>query len=175
MAGKTWNTGDVLTAADMNEWGGGSTGMKYVSKPSDTSKTSNTTLANDPDLTLAVDANKSYHLELLINAYAGGGAGNIKTQLNVPASAVLYGGVWGAPVGGGFGGNGYDNAAQGIPSVGAVTHWGLTVADLPILWIGILVVAGTAGNVVLQWAQDTSSATSTIVRAGSWMLIRRVS
>jgi hypothetical protein len=39
---------------------------------------------------------------------------------------------------------------------------------------GTVTVGTTAGNLVLQWAQNTSSTTPTIVIAGSWLRVTRV-
>src|SRR5215470_15294427 len=103
---KVFNVGDVLAAADVNEY---LTHTKYASKPADTNRASTTTLANDPDLTLAVDANKSYRLELIANYYNGGGStGNIKVNLTVPASAVFYGADFGFNTSSAYSTSGWD-------------------------------------------------------------------
>jgi hypothetical protein len=39
---------------------------------------------------------------------------------------------------------------------------------------GLLVVGGTAGTVKLQWAQNTSNVTATILKSGSFLVLRRV-
>lgn len=38
----------------------------------------------------------------------------------------------------------------------------------------VVVTAGTAGNFKLQWAQNTSNATATVMKAGSILLAHRV-
>jgi hypothetical protein len=169
---KVFNVGDVLAAADVNEY---LVNTKFAFKPADTPRTSNTTLTADPDLTLAVDASKTYLLETVVNFYNGGGTtGNIQYSFSLPASAHLYGGTWGRDgTTGDTASASYDQAAQAFPALGAAT-WSAAVFDQPILIHAVLVTGASAGSITLNWAQDASSGTATTVREGSFMFLRRV-
>src|SRR5215469_16636505 len=88
MAMRVFNPGDVLAASDVNEY---LVNTKYVIKPADTSRASNTTLSADPDLTIAVDANKSYYLNATVMFTAVNGTGDLKWAFTVPAGTVFSG------------------------------------------------------------------------------------
>lgn len=167
--GKVWSVGDVLTAADLNAWAVPLTAIKA----SDTSRTSTTTIADDPDLVIAVAANASYRFWAYIN-YQGAatGSGDLKWSFSVPASAtgryqslsvntagtlspLLIGPTWTMASVNSAGTNGASNA-------------------MSLTMHGTLVVAGTAGSVTFRWAQNTSSGTSTSVLAQSAMSLDRI-
>lgn len=162
MAIKVWSPGDVLTASDMNSW----TIPLVAIKPSDTSRTSTTSVTADPDLVVAVAANSSYWFQCYLN-YEGAatGTGDLKWNFTVPAGAtlryqsvsvntsgtlspLLIGPTWTGASTNSAGTNGSGNA-------------------MSLVMTGTLVVAGTAGNCTLNWAQVTSSGTSTIVHTQS--------
>src|SRR5262249_54870488 len=88
MALKVFNPGDVLAAADVNEY---LVNTKYAAKAADTSRASTTTLTNDPDLTVAVDASKSYELAMTLVYTATPSTGDLKYAFTVPAGAVFTG------------------------------------------------------------------------------------
>lgn len=168
MAMKVFNVGDVLGAADVNEY---LVNTRFAVKPSDTSRNTTTTFANDPDLTVAVDANKSYALEMFLNYTAQAGQ-DLKYTFSVPASASLNGGVNGLFVASTtFALQPYDST---FTVTSTVSLLGQTVFDTSARISGILATAGTAGSITLRWAQNTSGGNNTIVRAGSYMLLRRV-
>lgn len=166
---KAWNVGDVLTAADLDSWSVPNTAVKAV----DTSRTSNTTLANDPELTLSVAANVVYRFWCYLN-YEGGtqGASDIKWSFTVPAGATLRyqmiavntaGSLSPLLIGPTFTATSTNSAATNGAGnlMAAVMH-------------GTLDTAGTAGTFVIQWAQNTSSGTSTILHAQSAMTLDRI-
>jgi hypothetical protein len=163
----TWAVGQVLASSDVNQWF-----VPFaVVKPGDTSRASNTAVASDPDLTIpGLLANASYEFYCYLN-YEGGtqGASDIQWTWAVPASATLRYGLESV------------NTA-GAVTVG-VTHAGADVPSartngagnlLAIYMSGTLVLAGTGGAITLQWAQNTSSATATIVHAQSLLRLRRL-
>lgn len=168
MAVPTWVTGQVLTASDVNLW----FVPLVVTKASDTSRTSNTTLAADPELVLAIAANALYDFSCYIN-YEGAatGAGDLKWNFTVPAGAtlryqsvsvntvgtlspLLIGPTWTGSSTNSAGTNGAGNA-------------------MSLVMTGQLDTAGTSGSITLQWAQNASSATSTIVHTQSQLRLQR--
>lgn len=169
MAVKSWSPGDVLTAADMNSW----TVPVPAIKPSDTSRTSTTSLTADPDLACAVVANASYRFWCYLN-YEGAatGTGDLKWNFTVPAGAtlryqsisintagtlspLLIGPTWTGSSTNSAGTNGSGNA-------------------MSLMMHGTLVVAGSAGSCTLNWAQNTSSGTSTIVHSQSALILDHI-
>jgi hypothetical protein len=168
MALKVFNPGDILAAADVMEY---LENTRLAIKPGDTNKVSNATLSNDPDLTVTADANKSYWMEALI-IFQSATAANLQTKFTVPASSNFYGAALGAGVGASTSAmNGLDIANP----VTTVLHWaGFAAFEVAVRYTGILATAGTGGPVTLQWAQDTSQATTTAVRQGSSLFLRRV-
>lgn len=172
MAMKVFSVGDVLAASDVNEY---LVNTKYVEKPpspgGDTSRASNTTLTNDPDLSLAVDANKKYEVAVRLQ-YLATNTPNLKISFTVPGSTTFAGEIIAIGTGGSVT---TINAIDAGNPVTATYHIaGVSPFDGAIKVSGILTTAGTGGNFTLQWAQDTSSAATTIIRGGSSMLLRRV-
>jgi hypothetical protein len=166
MAVPTFTVGQVLTAALVNQW----LASRAAVKGSNTSRSSTTTLADDPHLTLAVDANCIYVLELGL-LYDGATAGDLATGLTGPAgfsSSIILAGLTPSAAG-----NSDDvmsattGAAANVGALGAGTLAGALIK-------GTVTTAGTAGNLTLQWAQVSSSGTATILHSGSWMTLDRI-
>jgi hypothetical protein len=169
MAAPVWATNDVPTATDFNVW---LTNIITAIKGSDESLISNTTLQDDNDLSVTVAANSVYELSYMI-IYEAGTVGDIKFRWVGPASATLQ-----------FAANRLLVTAAGVnddtvssdPINTVVTAGGQGSGfTLAIEGKGLLRVAGTAGTFKLQWAQDTSSSGATIVKADSFMVLRRIS
>jgi len=138
-----------------------------VVKPSDESLPSSTAMQNDNDLVTNVQVSTDY-IFLCWILYEGftGGSGDIKWQWTLPAGASLAYQAF------------YENLTPTL--AGAATFTAATVGqaqsngagnDRGIFMFGSLTVGVTAGNIQLQWAQNTSSATPTIVHTGSVLLL----
>jgi hypothetical protein len=170
MAAPVWLTDDVPSATDFNEW---LTNIHFARKTGSTSRTSTTTLADDPDLQLAVLANAIYEFHGCYR-YDGDAAGDIKIAHLGPTSATMS----------------YHTVAQTVTAA-AVTDIGTSSAldittgypfgcrgagaEFILDFHGLLVVAGTAGTFKLQFAQNTSNVVATRLLANSFMTLRRVS
>lgn len=151
----------------------------FAYKASNETVTASTTYQADNDLTVAVRANTIYTVEFFGIA-TGEDAGDFKFRFTYPTSAALSGGTLAmfASIGGGtdFAGSGYwraytnDSSSPssdlfaGIPDTNSTS----------ILYKGLLVVAGTAGNLALEWAQNVSDATGTTLQIGSYLRLVRV-
>jgi|SRR5215469_7841692 len=166
MTVKQWNVGDVLAAADMNLW----TVPIVVIKPSDTARNNTTTMTNDPDLVLPVAASSTYHINGLI-LYDGptAGASDLKSTFTIPAGASGMYFALRQGLGGGFAGNQSNNWTDTVTSNTIAVG---TIMNLSVK--GILVVGGTAGNLTLQWAQNTANATNTHIKAQSFLTAQRI-
>ena len=164
MAIPTFASGDVLTAADCNNY--------FVPlaaiKTSDESVSSSTTLQNDDELVLTPAVSVSYYFQCFIY-FQGGTAGDIKWQWGVPTSAFIrYQAVF-TGTGGGFGANSVYTASD-IPAAqcdGAGVDNGLNM-------MGTLVMGANSGNLQFKWAQNSSTGTATIVKAQSAVMLTRI-
>lgn len=142
-------------------------GQKIV-KPTDQQVTSSTALQNDNDLFLPVLANATYLIDFYIN-YSGGatGASDLLMQWSVPAGATMR---YGADF----------QSSAGLTVVTGATYTagtGITAGTngtsnlMSVRGRGSLIVSTTAGNLQHRWAQVTSSATPTTVRAQSYLAL----
>jgi len=148
----------------------------YRYKAAHTDRASTTTLTDDPDLTVTLDANAVYAVEFHLH-YAATDAARIKTAWTVPASAV--------------GNRSAVGPDQGVilssTSSGGTGRWG--VHNFPTVCIygtrdsggsqcaaleEATVITTTGGTCALQWAQNASSATATRMAQGSWMRATRI-
>ena len=160
----------VLGSADVNEF---LVNTKYVEKASGTTRNNTTTLTVDPDLQLHLDTNKTYFMDM-IAPFTSAVAAGFKFSFFVPAGTV-------------FTGYALFTGGTGTPSIATYSSGGNAITinvtaasagsgvDDIVVVRGTLDTAGTAGNIGYQWAQSTSNAGNTTVRAGSAMWIRRVS
>ena len=161
---KSWNVGDVLSAADMNAW----TVPLAVIKPPDTQRNNTTTMTNDPDLQLSLAAGAVYDITAILQ-YKGTTLNNsdIKVTVNAPGGATgfwinyrldlsLLGQCSAQPLGTG----------QSAGSNGT--------ANLEPYFIKASVTTVGAGTVAIAWAQNTSNATNTTVTAGSILSAQRI-
>jgi hypothetical protein len=150
----------------------------FAIKTGTTSRSSTTTLTADPDLSIALEANATYEVEVYIRADCGAGGIDLKWVLTEPTSATFEF-YWAANTlgnGGEFAGStvfseGWDAGRESMGSVNI---------DLPgtnIIFAKIFAhvrTAGTAGNLTFDWAQLVSNATSVDVLAESWIRAKRL-
>lgn len=166
MAIPTWTVGEVLTAADVNDWFVPVAAVKGSDQP----VTSSTTLVNDTALYVPVANPATYDVVLkLIYEGAAVGTGDLKFTLVAPSGASLdwtatYSDTAGTVKSGQWEGSSYTVAAG--TSGSGIKH--MLVAH------GTLITTTSGGNLQVQWAQNTSSATATIVHAGSSLTARRI-
>ncbi|MFI6032944.1 hypothetical protein ACIBBD_01940 [Streptomyces sp. NPDC051315] len=159
-------------------WGRGSTGgftlgsTVVARKTANTSRASTTAIAADPHLSINVVAG-TYQVQALI-LYDADTTGDLKLGWFAPASTT---GAWWP------GGSDASNT-----TFAATARWGaltdFSVSTLPVAGVGTgnvvaciptgtAVVTGT-GQITLAWAQNSSSATATVVRQHSWLQLRRI-
>lgn len=164
------NRGDEYEAvADQIEFvSGGFPGiLKY--KTADTSRASNAAYADDPDLAASVVAGGVYFVEIY-GVYQAGATGQIKFQMTFP-SGTMEASSWEYDPG-------TDEWAattvlsQASPAlfVGGLTG---TAGNVPFRLQGTAIIGTTGGTLALQWAQNVSNATATIIRKGTIMRLTR--
>jgi len=136
--------------------------VKSVRKSADQTVTSSTTLVNDNQLKFAVEANETYIFQAWLYTYAADGTPDIKVTFTGPSGSTV---LW--------------SSSQVIFNAGGATTLtvvspGATAADLfvdanlrAIQLYGTISNGATAGDLQFQFAQNTSSANGTSVKAGS--------
>lgn len=152
----------LVVASGLPAWGNESS-IAY--KTADEPVTSSTTLQDDDHLVVPVLANGVYLIEGLIIAQ-GATAGDIKLGFTYPASPLSN--YWSMRK--------FHNPAQ-VTGEGAAgsEQADVAVTPSPVVLLTIIFRNGVnAGNWKVQWAQNASNGTATIVKAGSYLKYRKV-
>lgn len=169
-----WQAGMTVTAGLL-------TAMqpRFVVKSADESLTSSTALQDDNHLILPVDANATYELQAML-FWAGNETGDIKFAFAFPTGATVNWAITGPnaadagfSTGGTRGGTQYFSSLnQTLSPTGSIDIAGST-SPLHARPHGTVITGVTAGSLTLRWAQNTSNATATTVKAGSWLRLQR--
>jgi hypothetical protein len=150
--------------------------VRVIKKAAAESVTSSTTLQNDDDFTISLEASKIYRVQLFL-AIGGATAGDIKVAWAMTGGVVQYTGrhCRGPQVGSA------DNTATTVrvATSGQTTSvaYGTDGAINGSAHEDFLIETttnGTAGTLTVQWAQNTSNATATTVGSASFMVIEEV-
>lgn len=144
-----------------------------VRKSADENVISSTALQNDDALLLPVVASSSYWVKLFL-IYTSPAAAFLKIGWTAPASATLD---W---VANGLGST-VSAASAGVIERAALAIGGSQVigcdgaTSVVALVEGWLITGATPGNLQFQWAQGTSTASNSTVKAGSTLWLRKTS
>lgn len=143
-----------------------------VTKGTTESVTSSTTLQNDDELFLSVEANATYIMEAYI-AHSSPTAADIKIGFTGPASATMaWGGVGVATIStSSAAATEMETRLRTISE--ALSFGGAASSGTTALLSGTLITSGTAGTLQLQFAQVVSDGSASQVRAGSWLKLQR--
>ena len=156
----TWSVGQVLASADVNSWFVPLAAVRTAGQ----SVTSSTTLVNDNTLFLPLAASSTY-IWLAFLDYEAANGGDIKYQWTVPTGGVLRGGSsYMALTGVAVSWQEFNAAAVSSARGNGAGNGQSAVA------YGSVTTGVTAGNLQTQWAQNTSSATATIMHLGSFII-----
>lgn len=142
----------------------------------DQTKTSNTTLADVTGLSVAVEADSTYALDGHI-AYDAGATGDLKMAFTSPTGTTGSWGLYGLGTSttgsvGDVDGHRIDGftASDTATAGGSASFSGFMVAPIR----GVVITDSTAGTLQMQFAQNTSNGTSTIIKVGSWIRIVKI-
>lgn len=140
-----------------------------IAKTSNEIVSNSTTLQNDDELVFAVAANGKYYFEGLLLMSSTTDADDVRVGFTVPAGTTMKWNLtknWPEITAFATDQNPLlsESGVETIPS-GNKT-WGVRLS-------GIIVVAGTAGNVQLQWCQSTATVCNTTMLANSILMVRR--
>jgi hypothetical protein len=152
---------------------------RRIVKGSDTSRASTTTVSADPDFVFGnasdlVNGGTYRITGYLVYAGAAIGTGDIKLGLYASAGSVTAGSNWftfSAPTT-----TGINNLQATAPAFGNNAAYGTPGAgnNVGAPFMATFNVSSANTQISLEWAQNTSSATATIIRAGSWMILERI-
>lgn len=158
--------GDKPTAAQLN-----TLPPKFARRLSDSSAiVSNTTLANDDTLVVTPSVSVAYKVSFGV-IYRSSATADLKVALTWPTGASCFWGGIGLTAADSLVMQLVENSASGTH----VTLGGGGTGTSRCCWFeGILVMSSTAGNLQAQFAQSSTDATNTVIRAGSWLMIEQV-
>lgn len=143
--------------------------VKTRNKSVSESVTSSTTLQNDNDFVIALEAGKTYFIQLWLTV-TGAAAGDIKTAWTTTGTITSNGrSIFGpaATTTSVLDGN-YDSSAWALSDA---TTFGLDGTVGAVIKEELSVTCTVAGNLTLQWAQATSSATPTTCTSSSRIIV----
>lgn len=138
----------------------------FARKTSDETVNGSDVLQDDNELTLAAEASVTY--ELFLHAVQNSGATpGFKLGFTLPSGATWVSGSFNV-------GSSAANEQFGLMPLTGLSGLTGAGANSLVRVQAIITISTTPGSVTLQWAQNTSNASNTIVRAGSWMRLMRV-
>lgn len=169
MALGTWTDGNQLGATDVNTK---IAQTLLVSKPSDESVTSSETQQNDDHLKFPVESFTNYLVKGFIITNGADVSGGIEFGFYGPSNVTFD---WCSDA---FGDNAdfagpVSRTRQGITNLPQSETNG-TTNDLVLPILGVLQVGDTGGTFGFRWAQGTSNATRTIVKALSCLVVQKL-
>jgi hypothetical protein len=151
--------------------------LSVVMKASDETRNSTTAYAADSDLSMPVEAGKYYRMRLFALAYSGA-TPDIKYRIGCTATGeqitgMVFGEATIADQGGGREGEVHIQDNVGASSF--IVNGSATTTSRARIYVDTIVYGGSAGgDVSLQWAQNTSDAGNTTIKAGAWMSLEEV-
>lgn len=186
---RTWVAGEIVTAALMNthvrdnllDLADGAWGIDKttVLKSADETITNSAAMQSDDHLLFAATANAKYlvTIELFVSQNANSTAADFKVGFSLPASATWSGSGPNPDATVGATASGSGNWTALLGAAGATLVYGVdgNAGNTTGISLAVLVeVAGTAGTVALQWAQNAATpAVGTTVKAKSWLRAER--
>ena len=148
----------------------------FIRKTAATLRPSTTTLADDPDLVVALLANAIYFVEMYVR-YATTSAAGFKTAWTVPSGVTTSTRtVMGAGSTQVDANADNDSSRHGVHNYATAVSYGDRNSVTNQLWTleTSIVATTTAGNCALQWAQDTSTAVDTALSGNSFIRATRI-
>ena len=138
-----------------------------VIKTADQTVNNSTTLVNDSLLKSTLAVSTRYAFECFV-VYDSSAVADIKVAFTVPAAATIHYSTIarGATLAVAYA---VSNASAGTIGIGADAAGTFASA----LIIGHVSMSTTAGDLQLQWAQNTAEVSDTIMKAGSWLRVER--
>ena len=172
--GELWlNGADVVTYSDGHIKNLTSSPL-VVRKTADETVTSSTTLQDDDHLLFSIGASEIWAVEVVL-FYNASTTGDIRVGMSGPSGVTVHHGhlaltpavtTWNGDV------NAF--AFMGGSGSDSLTGGGAGSDDVTFIYKALVVNGGTAGTMTIQWAQQSSHSTGTIVRANSYLIAHQV-
>lgn len=141
-------------------------------KTADTNRNTTVTTAADPDLTYAVPAAGTYQVEATLIFDSANAAAGFKYTYGFTGTQTLNVGFETGFVNAGIvGPTNINNLTAGARSYGTVST---TANSNYVILTGTFLIT-VAGTLSINWAQSSSSATNSTLRAGSWLKVTQTS
>ncbi len=143
--------------------------VQSKSKAATESVTSSTTLQDDDDLFMDLEAGKSYRVWLILTVASGGAeAADIKTSWTFAGTATKVGRcVWGLGISSTATDDSAFSKSSGV-AIGASVSYGIDAGQAAACYESLILEDVTvAGRLQLQWAQVASNATATVLSTTS--------
>ncbi len=168
MAKPVWAYNDIPTATQFNEW---LTNINFARKSATESVSNSLTLQDDNELLVPIEANAIYLMDSII-LYDGPANADLKILFRTPTGGSMSGAATGLLDTASTAGNTVTipitgNSSNSFGTLGSGTQ--------ALICHGMVFTSGTAGNLQVEWSQNTSQASATRVISGSWINLRRVS
>jgi len=150
---------DIANKLYVDSSGGGANTFARVVKKVDQTVNNSTVLVNDNELFVALSVNKTYGF-LLGLRHNSGTVPDLKYTFTVPAAAS---GALCPAWSGSTGANELVFSGVQVVQTSGNDGW--------IQTLGHVIMAGTAGNLQLQWAQNAANASDTDVLQGAYLIV----
>ena len=144
----------------------------FVRKTANQSKTSDTTLANDADLKIALGTNQTWEVRGVLFVDSASDTPDVKFAFTIPAGASMrigFQGLLTTAVATSTGDTKYN-----VRTDSTSASFGIGSNPTFVTFAGTVRTAGTAGDFQLQWAQNTSDAAATTLNEDSNIAATRV-
>lgn len=147
--------------------------IRHFVKRTDEVINNNAALHNDADLIAPVERNQIYQVEIQLILNSVNAGSDWKFQFSVPIGTIFYWGTHSGNI------NQWDPAGTGGSADPLLTNNIMTIGNgandtIGLFIRGTLVVGNTAGNIVLQWAQNTAKTNNSTMLKGSMMRITKL-
>lgn len=165
----------LIVTGDLTVNGIGST--LFVTKGSNTARTSTTTLAADPTLLLAVGTAATYKFSAVLYVTSvASAAGDFSLGFSFPASSTINFGVQGLDTTLASGSQGVLQTLGRTTGTSPTTSvpFGASTTQTTIFVEGTLITTVTSGSLTVLWAQFASNVNATTLLSGSYLQIQRV-
>lgn len=152
---------------------------EFVWKTSDETRSSTDTLADDSELAVALVANANYIIDV-VALYTSNDTADFKCAIEFTGTVEDFTGIVDRPSSGPL-----DNAVNGGAEVQAFTGATGAFGTIPlsgnntantyggVRYTGLLQVGASGGVLKFKWAQNTLTASNTVVKAGSYIVAER--
>lgn len=151
--------------------------VQFIRRTADSAARNNNTLADDDALLWAAAADGTYSFEAFLLVSSANTTMNLKVGWTVPAATTMS---WGAsaPLATEIGGFGSRSIAASSPIVintaASTPNFRTNTGTVGVGLAGLVVVSSTPGNVVLQWAQNTTDAGDLKLLKNSFLRVTRL-